>query len=1003
MIRPLSHRPASALVITLSCLVILSIIVVAFLSQATLNRQLALSSAGQTRAQVLAEAAKNTIIDDLRAEMQAGSTDLSSGTNTLWFPITNAAAVPFRNVPATLTNLVRVSRAAEPLWTNSAYLTNGPTRSSQKVAASTPSINGRYIKPERWNKPFLLGAALPPAFSQPDWFLLTRSGPISGAEPALQALSDRSSTNTSTVIGRYAYAIYDEGGLLDINVAGNKLDATNNARRGRLHGADLGVIPDLAKPADLITWRNAVTSTNNAWLDSASNSFLTVHPGDQRFISRQDLIQYARQHPDVLTTNSLPYLGTFTREKNAPSFRPATVTAANPVIPAIVRADGKPLMSRRFALSWLDLVRYDATANSSSDIYRKFGLMRSSAADPWVYNHGNPAKISTLAEVALQNRDPDFFEVLKAAILEGSLGKTAGNPSVASSDTAYRTAHLDANLDLQIIRIGANLIDQYDADSWPTAIQFQASSGAEVSYGIENLPYINRMFDTAFRPSSTPTKLGCWYEFEMWNPHQNPPGALTPGQGPQAFRITATGGQAYASLRYTVVATGTSIDLKGSITTFTPGSSWIQFNLQSFGEPTLLASGNAACDSPPPAPDETKIAGISVGTVDVTGVAENATITWNGGGALVQTDASGNFPTFELQYLGAGGQWTTFQKIANLRTEVRSGGSSNANSLYFKNINPNRGYYFRGDPRNVRFGGGKNGGNAPGLTMRGVDGSTYPFKQDEGKFTSDGPIATNPGWTLLRTTPNPTHARLAALANNDGAASTSYKDFDGVLRVADGGLRDLASNPLQSGDTAPRPVVLNRAFRSVGEMGYAFRDQPWKTLDLFTANSADAGLLDAFSLDESDVVAGKVDLNTRQSKTLEALLSGAARQANAPAQTISASDVPALAAQLAAFTAASPLLNKANLVTGFSPATVSSAWPAIKTQREAFSRALGEAGNIRTWNLLIDFIVQVGKIPTSAKSTADFVVEGEKRYWLHLAIDRYTGEIVDQQMEAVSE
>jgi hypothetical protein len=34
---------------------------------------------------------------------------------------------------------------------------------------------------------------------------------------------------------------------------------------------------------------------------------------------------------------------------------------------------------------------------------------------------------------------------------------------------------------------------------------------------------------------------------------------------------------------------------------------------------------------------------------------------------------------------------------------------------------------------------------------------------------------------------------------------------------------------------------------------------------------------------------------------------------------------------------------------------------------------------------------------------ASFVVEGEKRYWLHVAIDRYTGQIVDQQLEAVEE
>jgi len=30
-------------------------------------------------------------------------------------------------------------------------------------------------------------------------------------------------------------------------------------------------------------------------------------------------------------------------------------------------------------------------------------------------------------------------------------------------------------------------------------------------------------------------------------------------------------------------------------------------------------------------------------------------------------------------------------------------------------------------------------------------------------------------------------------------------------------------------------------------------------------------------------------------------------------------------------------------------------------------------------------------------------VKGEKSYWLHVAIDRFTGEIIDQQLEAVKE
>jgi hypothetical protein len=49
-------------------------------------------------------------------------------------------------------------------------------------------------------------------------------------------------------------------------------------------------------------------------------------------------------------------------------------------------------------------------------------------------------------------------------------------------------------------------------------------------------------------------------------------------------------------------------------------------------------------------------------------------------------------------------------------------------------------------------------------------------------------------------------------------------------------------------------------------------------------------------------------------------------------------------------------------------------------------------------------IAQTGRYPPgTADLTQPFVVEGEKRYWLHVAIDRFTGEIVDQQLEAVYE
>ena len=53
---------------------------------------------------------------------------------------------------------------------------------------------------------------------------------------------------------------------------------------------------------------------------------------------------------------------------------------------------------------------------------------------------------------------------------------------------------------------------------------------------------------------------------------------------------------------------------------------------------------------------------------------------------------------------------------------------------------------------------------------------------------------------------------------------------------------------------------------------------------------------------------------------------------------------------------------------------------------------------------MIDVVAQTGKIAASATDLdKGFIVEGERRYWLHVAIDRFTGKVIDQQLEPVYE
>ena len=52
---------------------------------------------------------------------------------------------------------------------------------------------------------------------------------------------------------------------------------------------------------------------------------------------------------------------------------------------------------------------------------------------------------------------------------------------------------------------------------------------------------------------------------------------------------------------------------------------------------------------------------------------------------------------------------------------------------------------------------------------------------------------------------------------------------------------------------------------------------------------------------------------------------------------------------------------------------------------------------------MIDVIAQSGSYPPAANDLANFVVQGEQRYWVHVAIDRFTGQVIDKQIEVVNE
>ena len=310
-------------------------------------------------------------------------------------------------------------------------------------------------------------------------------------------------------------------------------------------------------------------------------------------------------------------------------------------------------------------------------------------------------------------------------------------------------------------------------------------------------------------------------------------------------------------------------------------------------------------------------------------------------------------------------------------------------------------------------------------------------------YSSDGSIpygnwytTNSSGGTVSLAPPTPYTAPyyLGGIAENTTNSTFYYRDPDNVLRRGDSAYNNVANTSTAGVDGHPgikngnfslgvnlaRPVFLNRPFRSVGELGYVGRDIPWKTLDFFTKDSGDAPLLDLFSVSDADVLAGTINLNTRNAQALAEAIGGGAINPNHPADTIASPLSSTQAATLAnAFITATktrPLQSRAEMVTtALDPTTgetvlttAAGVFPgqSAKTQREAPIRALAEVGNTRTWNLLVDIIAQSGRYPVNlpAGSSYDsFIPDGETRYWLHIAIDRYTGRVIDRFLEPVQE
>jgi len=719
-----------------------------------------------------------------------------------------------------------------------------------------------------------------------------------------------------------------------------------------------------------------------------------------------------------------------------------------------------------------DLSIPGSTANNSN-VYKYFGLVWDITNQRWNYigHPANPTATSPLATsiatfgvggTQAATREPDFFELLQAGILNNSVG------DASSSDPGLPLVHQQSKM-LHILTIGANLIAQSRVDSYPVRIACNVGGVTMEAVGMPRLPCLNSLAACPIGGTGLTGGVNWLLIPNLWDPFRDTWDLIEQNAGNTGNKPLSTPGYLRPPVRITIkgnitfgaanISQSGSVD-PASISPLQPSISTGNFNASltlatgsnAFGRDGLLNAMRLGAND---------ISGTLPGLFDPTQSPPVPTPVpqWNrvhpptndnstyrsddymafrlslpGAFILPTSIILGQRPVLMLQpgvqvsldYQSPNGNWYSYSFLQGNNEpstwispdSTRPLTIGTSFSKYFLNTTPgalptiaNTGtftptpwsdvtgalghapLFAKADPRSIRYNsmiGVVNVANPPlSFNSAGVIASIWP-----------SPYATPPSmspsqYPIPTPTPNPNPVTLGDnLPAGNGSNPYSETSGDGW-----------------------RPVMMNRPFRSVGEMGYAFRDQPFRTLTFSSPNSPEAGLLDLFTTndysDSSGMRGGVVNLNSRQAPALGSVLTGTARQENTPRGTggnplptpapLTSPSANSVATSLTLSTILTPLVNRAGLATLIANET--GLGPTVpKTERESAARALGEVGQTRTWNLLIDVIAQSGRYPPNATNFQNgFVVNGEQRYWVHVAIDRFTGRVIEKQIEVVNE
>ena len=891
----------AALIIVLAFVVLVTALAVAHFSRTTTDRQLAHSSYNDTSAVLLARSALDITVSDLKQEIAAHPTPTAAPPYYIQ-PARYPAGIPDDNP-----NLIRYSSR------------NAAESRASTVTSTAASANGRSISRARWNSHYLIPRAsttteidsTPVAsFIPPDWVLVTAQGPDSAPPP-------------SAVIGRYAFTVYDEGGLIDINVGGfpNYASLTLPTRPARrmaakypLEESEIMLVANPNPPC-----HEPKFTPNNTNASGGTGAPLSP--------------------PITFNTNGTNPL-TF-----AASFLPHGLS----MDPSTGTISGTPTSPGAFTIT---LSVSNACGSDTGTLNLTIAGRISPDSSPWPVNK---ARKGTVA----------FADLTALPSTPTAITPTTSVPSMGGFPS---TTQLDKIIGWRNYVTTKQTSPSFGSPSFPLA-----SADNYAKYFLGAFPPPDYVFNTPFTTVSAATP---------------PPPA--PGRTDQAVMTR----QELIKLQRTI----------------------------GFSQSLLQYLGTFSRETNRPAPDWPRVSGHYLSErFDMNNLQGALPGFWNHPGH------HGTGHAFGKQRLGLIGRnfglvWVDGSFAPGTRlTDPNYYG----HWKYFHTLNP----LPADDPDFFQI---------IDYAMNQANGGTPDPNHVRNTFAVGAALIDQYDTDdLYDADPNPPNSGnygntitiIDSLGNGNPA--------DYVYGIEGMSFDNPTLNAARPGPYCQYPppvpssyVLLNRRFENVGEFGYAYNPasnpvtRPSRTLDFASTTSKDKPLLDFFTYNTGTKHAGIVNLNTRNGPVLASIIRGAwlrdQGSENPPPNptdpTLLVSQDDALAAgqlivQETTSTAAGrgPALTRADVARLAAAAAAVPRLGASDEAKQAIARALAEAGQARTWNLMIDVIAQTGKYapgtepPLNDSNANKFIVEGEKRYWLHIALDRDGGTVLGTQLEEVIE